>query len=382
MELNLTKKINVDVQERCLNWLDLSKTYNTLILKPNKVGTNNVLTQSMINEPNTKYVIIYNFDLLGQEITMPKDSILEINGGDIANGTIIGQDTILLNPNQVQILTDNISLEGTWNDTDNPVNGEDIAYSADKKLIFADKEYDEENFSGTGLVYLRKNIQEVIHMEDKWFFRKGPDNKVYLFCVIDNVCYHIFFNGAGLILENNLVTMTNEYDILSLPSMFQENALSFSVVGSKYNIYKPNGDLLTDSNTLNNSAIYPYTESAVDKSGKNVLTQEMVNKSNTKYVIRYDYVLNDENITLPDNCILDFEGGSISGGTLTSAKTNEYSTATPTKIINPYKNPYGNNLTLEGVWDYIDRFTVILSEEEYENLPDKRDDTIYFTVEE
>jgi len=44
----------------------------------------------------------------------------------------------------------------------------------------------------------------------------------------------------------------------------------------------------------------------------NTLTQSMINKSNTIYVIQYDFTLG-ENITIPVNCVLEFDGGSISG---------------------------------------------------------------------
>lgn len=46
--------------------------------------------------------------------------------------------------------------------------------------------------------------------------------------------------------------------------------------------------------------------------GVNTLTQSMINKSNTIYVIQYDFTLG-ENITIPDNCVLEFDGGSVSG---------------------------------------------------------------------
>lgn len=49
---------------------------------------------------------------------------------------------------------------------------------------------------------------------------------------------------------------------------------------------------------------------------KNVLTQDIINKSNTIYEIRYDFDLNGEEITIPEDCILQFEGGSLNGGTL------------------------------------------------------------------
>jgi len=46
--------------------------------------------------------------------------------------------------------------------------------------------------------------------------------------------------------------------------------------------------------------------------GSNTLTQQMLNSANTYYVIQSDYVLNS-NITIPSNCALVFEGGSITG---------------------------------------------------------------------
>lgn len=49
---------------------------------------------------------------------------------------------------------------------------------------------------------------------------------------------------------------------------------------------------------------------------KNVLTQNMINKSNTIYEIRYDFDLNGQEITIPEGCVLDFQGGSISNGNI------------------------------------------------------------------
>lgn len=50
---------------------------------------------------------------------------------------------------------------------------------------------------------------------------------------------------------------------------------------------------------------------------KNILTQEMISNSNTRYIIQYDYDLNEEEITIPEGCVLEFEDGSISNGTIT-----------------------------------------------------------------
>lgn len=74
--------------------------------------------------------------------------------------------------------------------------------------------------------------------------------------------------------------------------------------------------------------------------GVNILTQEMMSATNTKYVIKYDYTL-AENITIPANCILEFDGGSISGAyTITGANTGIQ--AGLVKIFNTNINFSGN----------------------------------------
>lgn len=42
-----------------------------------------------------------------------------------------------------------------------------------------------------------------------------------------------------------------------------------------------------------------------------------LSSANTKYVIKFDYDLGGETITVPDGCILEFDGGSVTNGTLT-----------------------------------------------------------------
>lgn len=49
---------------------------------------------------------------------------------------------------------------------------------------------------------------------------------------------------------------------------------------------------------------------------KNILTQDMINKENTIYEIRYDYDLNGEEIVVPEGCVLDFQGGKIINGSI------------------------------------------------------------------
>lgn len=58
----------------------------------------NILTQDMINEPNTVYEIRYDFNLDGKEITVPENCTLRFTGGNLNNGTINLRDTYIESP--------------------------------------------------------------------------------------------------------------------------------------------------------------------------------------------------------------------------------------------------------------------------------------------
>lgn len=86
--------------------------------------------------------------------------------------------------------------------------------------------------------------------------------------------------------------------------------------------------------------------------GVNTLTQEMISTQNTKYVVKYDYVLG-ENITVPAGCILEFDGGSIANST-----GNSYTlTGTATKVVNLYNYTIFSNITPTGITTFTGTFT-------------------------
>lgn len=56
--------------------------------------------------------------------------------------------------------------------------------------------------------------------------------------------------------------------------------------------------------------------------GLNMLEQYMINEPNTRYVIQYDYCLDEKTIEIPDNCILDLmQGGNLMRGTINCNNT-------------------------------------------------------------
>ena len=78
-----------------------------IVLRKNLVGTEayslddedhllNVLTQDMIREENTIYIVQYDFDLDGKVISIPNGCTLWFQGGSVNNGTIYLQDTAIL----------------------------------------------------------------------------------------------------------------------------------------------------------------------------------------------------------------------------------------------------------------------------------------------
>lgn len=82
-------------------------------LTGNVIDGTNVLTQEMINMSNVRYIINRNLNLQGETITIPFGCILQFEGGSIQNGTIVGQDTQIIAPNQA--IFGSITISGTWN---------------------------------------------------------------------------------------------------------------------------------------------------------------------------------------------------------------------------------------------------------------------------
>lgn len=127
------------------------QNYNTVILKPNIVDNRNVLTQEMISEKHTKYVIRWNYSLEGATINVPKDCIIEFAGGTIDNGTIVGNNTRLIYSKPIDEIC-KAERQGTWIYDTTVADEEDIT-SVDGHLKFKDRPAT----NGMGKVILRNN---------------------------------------------------------------------------------------------------------------------------------------------------------------------------------------------------------------------------------
>lgn len=98
------------------------KLYNPILysgmgckrLRKNMVNGVNALTQNMLKDKYTRYIIKYDYDLCGAKITIPEGCILDFHGGTINNGQIKLSKTKIL-PNDY-IIEDYITAEiqGTY----------------------------------------------------------------------------------------------------------------------------------------------------------------------------------------------------------------------------------------------------------------------------
>lgn len=75
--------------------------------------------------------------------------------------------------------------------------------------------------------------------------------------------------------------------------------------------------------------------------GNNILTQDMINESNTIYEIRYNFDLDGKSIIIPNGCSLRFNGGLLSNGKLVGDDTK-------VEFIGEYAG--FNDITLLGTW--------------------------------
>lgn len=112
-----------------------------------------------------------------------------------------------------------------------------------------------------------------------------------------------FINGSGGGTINNLA---DDEDLVSVDKGESLSVLKFADRAYNPGIYVGMGYKILRRNIMD---------------GKNTLTQEMVNQPHTIYMIQYDYDLNGATIRIPEGCVFDFQGGSLSNGFIAGNNT-------------------------------------------------------------
>lgn len=264
-------------------------------------------------------------------------------------------------------------------DGGNPVDNEDLTLTQDivPVIKFKDRAFSMPDYSSLGRKYLRKNIQTVpeksytiiaghyVDNPDYEFtfggvidistvsiggtvnFTPAAPNAVFGYCIID-VNEGDSFLLQAFINTNNTVRAWGFIDSNNI--LLQKSTVKGAkiVFGSEI-ITAPSGASKLIVNIQRSLDINYRVSKIVSEEEKelNVLTQEMFDSPNTAYIIQYDYTLNFGNITLPENSVLVFDGGSIINGAIIGNHS---------RFIDTYKRQIFNLDTyLCGTWD-IDEF--------------------------
>lgn len=139
-----------------------------------------------------------------------------------------------------------------------------------------------------------------------------------------------------------------------IPSMIYNAAVGGHVTNSQQVIDE---NLNREQNDINQETVgaVPYNATAPNGMGRIVLKKndnfkevvEAQTDGNTIFVIKYDFTLTD-NVTIPTNCVLEFDGGSVSGEyTITGANTG---------IQGGLAKIFNTNVSFAGTWNVVEAY--------------------------
>ena len=264
-------------------------------------------------------------------------------------------------------------LLGNKNITNLP-DEEDITVDENNLLKFKDKEYSPKDYSGMGRKVLRKHYVNGVNTLTQHMINKP--NTIYIIqydydlngqtITIPEGCTLLFkggsinngtlncsesvtiqqYNGDAIIngsyIANEFPKQEDEEDI------YIDNNLNFKFSDKEYNPSDFSGlgriylrkNLTKVSNGDGTSTI------------KNILTQDMINKDNTIYIIQYDYDLNNNSIRVPDNCIIIFQGGTLRNGNFFAKKIIGNGSTVYCTIESYSSNSFINDLIIDCEYKY------------------------------
>lgn len=142
-----------------------------------------------------------------------------------------------------------------------------------------------------------------------------------------NVIRDTYITRRGL--RNEIIDITNQQVTDLKPGSVDPDDLSEAtkqLIGNKSITNLPDEEDITVTNNqtlkLKDKEYAPKDYSGMGRvylrkhyvNGVNTLTQHMMRKPNTIYIIQYDYCLAGQTIEVPENCVLKFQGGSLRNG--------------------------------------------------------------------
>lgn len=180
-----------------------------------------------------------------------------------------------------------------------------------------DRAYEPSNFSGKGYKILRKNIQRLSLPTTTILVSNIPSSSGSITITI---------NGKTTTVALDVATDTTTTIIATkIGTAIKESLDDYDVsVSSNTIVLTRNNSKYASPSSIdvgNTTAGISVKDSITKSECRNVLTQDMINKPNTVYEIRYDFDLDGESIQMFNNCILTFKGGSFKNGKIIGEHT-------------------------------------------------------------
>lgn len=243
------------------NFSGLGRVY----LRKNIAGGKNILTQQMINQENTRYILQYDYDLNGQTITIPANCVIEFEGGSIANGTIVFNNTTLLGDNIVirycelsgTIANDTVDIKWFHSESDNISSTLQYLVNTNKHVTIntgtwtvSNTVFIKENTVIVGehptLSILKANEQSIVNGDNKY-------NLLSTVNMINNISITYFRNGnEGTYPYENIIIKDIHFDT-NRQNIVTNSNIMCSVRLENCNNCIIDNCTFTDYNTVNNS---------------------------------------------------------------------------------------------------------------------------------
>lgn len=180
-----------------------------------------------------------------------------------------------------------------------------------------DRAYEPSNFSGKGYKILRKNIQRLNLPTVTIIVSYTPSYSGDITITI---------NGKATTVSLDVATDTTTTIIATkIGTALKASLDDYDVsVSSSTTILTRNNSKSASPSSIdigNTTAGISVKDSITKSERRNVLTQDMINEPNTVYEIRYDFELDNQEITIREGCTLKFNGGTISNGSIRGENT-------------------------------------------------------------
>ena len=197
-----------------------------------------------------------------------------------------------------------------------------------------DRAYEPSNFSGKGYKILRKNIKK---------FDIPTVSIVVSYAPASSGDITITVNDKVTTINLDSTTDTTPAIVATKIAAALKSSLDdydVSVSSNRITLTRYNDSSVSPSsiNVGSTSAVITVIDGVNKNVRKNILTDDMIDKPNTIYEIKYDFCLNGQEISIPYNCTLQFKGGSLKNGII-----NGNNTVISANVVAIFKNITLNN---------------------------------------